>query len=231
MERSTSEGHKDPFLDINFGAWGGNGGEGGVRGPFEMDPPRSQVDQPPQDFDPWCEQPDDLHAGAAAANSKASKATSDSSDRESGAFGFRSAHHVAYDPCSKQIPDKDQVQRRLKAWATDGSLKGSTKPIRELLTTMHEVLPPQLGFATQVPRGTRLSEAEHWARWERVTLAEVLEACEVKRLVNRARLVVAPDKLPRGVTSGATAVCAELYRVINVAFSEFRTREVPPGTF
>ena len=57
-------------------------------------------------------------------------------------------------------------------------------------------------------------------------LGGVLTAEQVRRPVNtRAQLIAAPEYPPRGLGHFAAEVCAEVYRVLSAAFTEFRAEE------
>ena len=68
------------------------------------------------------------------------------------------------------------------------------RPVRVLLTTLHDVLPPHLRLSSQPLSASAVAHFDK--RWQRVGLAEVLAASDVKRYVNKARLAVALTSSP-----------------------------------
>ena len=99
--------------------------------------------------------------------------------------------------------------------------------MRVLLTTLHDVLPPYLRLSSQPLSASAVAHFDK--RWQRVGLAEVLAASDVKRYVNKARLAVAPDKLPRDLDKDTAVACETVYHYLNAAFNDFRDDEMGGG--
>uniref|UniRef100_A0A7N1A9B3 Uncharacterized protein n=1 Tax=Kalanchoe fedtschenkoi TaxID=63787 RepID=A0A7N1A9B3_KALFE len=103
---------------------------------------------------------------------------------------------------------KDEEQKAMELLDEEVKLWSAYKEtdIRLLLSTLHHILWPSSG-------------------WSVVSLADIIESCQVRRAYQKARLCLHPDKLQqRGATPPQKHVAAEAFSILQTAWEAFNAQ-------
>ena len=125
-------------------------------------------------------------------------------------------HPMSHTPPTASQPSSREAQLRqaiLAQWALQPPALQKLKCIRDLVASIHAVLPPFMGVVGH----------KHFAGWAPAAPADLGDS-RLPKTIRKLRLILHPDRLPKDLSSEQKFVCDLLWHVVSDALHEYENK-------